>query len=62
LNIPGTLDIRAAMDIETIPEVHCLSEPPEMWKVIDVIDDIRQGIHQEYGNIEEQKLCLNCAS
>ncbi|KAF6038695.1 hypothetical protein EB796_002996 [Bugula neritina] len=43
LNVPGTLDIKAAIDIETRPEVHCLSEPAEVWEVIDAIDDIREG-------------------
>jgi len=31
------------MSIETRPEVHCLSEPPEAWEVIDAIGDIREG-------------------
>ncbi|KAF6032275.1 hypothetical protein EB796_009418 [Bugula neritina] len=44
LNVPGTLDIKAAIDIETRPEVHCLSEPAEVWEVIDAIDDIREGL------------------
>ncbi|KAF6032298.1 hypothetical protein EB796_009399 [Bugula neritina] len=32
LNVPGTLDIKAAIDIETRPEVHCLSEPQKCGK------------------------------
>jgi len=31
------------MNIETRPEVHCLSEPLEVWEEINAIDNIREG-------------------
>ena len=43
LNVPGNLDDRAASAIKVRPEIHCLSDPPDLKEVVDAIDATREG-------------------
>ena len=43
LNKPGNLYDRAASAIKVRPEIHCLSDPPDLKEVVDAIDATREG-------------------